>query len=400
MTLPSSTNEPSGAQRTAPSARTAIAVVVLGFWGLLFEFGVRVEDWVRYQTPLLSPFNSQGQLMVRDADGIHGRPNSRFRKWVLNNEGMRGPDVTRSKALGILRVVTVGASETFGLYESQGREYPRQLEDSLEAMRRDGRCRCVGIKRFEVLNAGLLGMSLPTVAQDIRSRIGRFAPDAVVLYPSPVQYLEENAPKRALPDSSGLASKPLGLGGALYPRSIGRLREQLKISLPTIVKDILRQREADLVRSARPADWQFRAIPVERINAYETDLRGSIDAINELGAVPLVVSHANAFRKGEPRDKSLLTAWGKFYPRADPPIIVAFDDSAAATTRRVALEASAIFVDWHTAASSKSGSVFQDFSHMTDYGSGILAGLLAQEIVRWSNSSIERMKPKSDAATH
>ena len=374
----------------APPRRTgrrlAIGAAVAVAWALCFEVGLRVDDWVRYGTPLLSPFRTQAELMVRDADGIHGRPHARFRKWILNNEGLRGPDISRTRAPGTVRLVTVGASETFGLYESPGREYPRQLEDSLNAMRRDGRCQCRGVTHFEVLNAALPGMSLPTVAQDVRNRIRRLSADMVVLYPSPVQYLDDEMPEPARPDSSPGAGRPRGARDGLYPRAIGRLRDQLKLNLPIVVKDFLRQRDTERSRAAHAPDWQFTTIPADRIGGYRQDLMRSIEAIREIGATPILVTHANAFPPSKPRDASSLVAWGRFYPRALPPVILAFDDSAAVVTTQVAGATATPVVDWHGIAHRQRGRWFDDFVHMTDAGSGLLAGELAAGIVRWTDA--------------
>src|SRR5580704_16764560 len=104
---------------------------------------------------------------------------------------MRGPDIPLAKPPGTLRVVTAGASETFGLYESPDREFPRQLEDTLRA-------RLCG-DPVEVLNAAIFGMSLPTLEQDLRLRVRPLDPDVVVLYPTPVQYLNDAMPMSATP---------------------------------------------------------------------------------------------------------------------------------------------------------------------------------------------------------
>src|SRR5687768_9139130 len=143
---------------SAPSARVSARWLSVARWcGLaalfvgVFELACRVEDWVRYRTPIDSPFTSQTDLVMHGPDGAHGRPNARYQKWVMNGLGMRGPAATVERAPGVARVVTVGASETFGLYESPGREYPRQLEDTLNA--RFG-ASCGGTPmRAEVLNA-------------------------------------------------------------------------------------------------------------------------------------------------------------------------------------------------------------------------------------------------------
>src|SRR5438045_9465626 len=109
---------------------------------------------------------------------MHGRPNARYEKFVLNHLGLRGPETTEQKRAGSFRVVTVGASETFGLYESPGREYPRQLEDTLNAHLKRLPSACEQ-SRAQVLNAAMPGMSLTTIEQDVRLRISSLRPDFV-----------------------------------------------------------------------------------------------------------------------------------------------------------------------------------------------------------------------------
>ena len=86
------------------------------------ELATRLEDRIRFGTPILSNFTDQADLIVNDRDGMHGRPNARFRKFVLNNYGFRGPDITERPAAGTSRVFAVGAPEKFGMGEAQGRE--------------------------------------------------------------------------------------------------------------------------------------------------------------------------------------------------------------------------------------------------------------------------------------
>jgi hypothetical protein len=83
--------------------------------------------------PLASPYGSEVDLVTRDSLGAHGRPGAQYLKWSLNALGTRGPEVSPLPGPGVLRVVATGASETFGQSEGPGREYPRQLEDSLRA---------------------------------------------------------------------------------------------------------------------------------------------------------------------------------------------------------------------------------------------------------------------------
>ena len=157
--------------------------VALGWIGIVFlmavvlELTCRAEDWVMYRMPFWSRYSSLDQLVIRDGVGMHGRPNAQYEKWIMNALGMRGPAAQVMPPPGTHRIITVGASETFGLYESPGREYPRQLQDSLNAVLGRGECSATPGPRFEVLNGAFAGMGLPTIAQDLRSRLARLKPE-------------------------------------------------------------------------------------------------------------------------------------------------------------------------------------------------------------------------------
>ena len=66
---------------------------------------------------------------------------------TINQRGFRGADFPADKSRGVLRVVTLGASSTFGYHNSDDRTYPAQLQDILTR-------RCPE-QRYEVLNLGI-----------------------------------------------------------------------------------------------------------------------------------------------------------------------------------------------------------------------------------------------------
>lgn len=384
--------------------------LLLRLCGLLLVFGAslelttRIEDWVRFRTPFLSPYRSQSELIVRDKDGMHPRPNSRFQKWVINNLGFRGPDVTPLKATKTYRIVTAGASETFGLYESADREYPRQLEDTLNA-ELEGRRGCEGvIRRFEVLNAGFPGMSLPTVTQDIRNRLSRYAVDVVLYYPSPVQYLREELPRAAIPDSSGRPDGP-PWSAPLYPRVWKHLSNRL---VPGPIKAARRRLEVASKVRDRPVGWRFERIPDDRLATYGADLRELVGAIRAVGATPVLVTHANAFGAGPLSNPELLRRWQRSYPRATGPTILAFDSAAADVTRSVAADSGALLVDGRAILSTAAApDIFGDHVHFTDRGAGILAGAIARTLEQgWRrrevqcNGPVRHVERTSSDVTH
>ena len=347
---------------------------------LVLEATARAEDWVRYRTPFFSRIVDGAELMVRDRDGAHGRPDARYMKWQMNSLGLRGPEARLSKAPGTIRIATVGASETFGLFESPGREFPRQLEDSLAAFSAsDGACGQVVGKRFEVFNAALPGMSLPTIEADLRLRLKRYSLDVVVVYPSPAQYLEHWEPSVTPPDSSG-RSGLLPWTRMFHPRSKRRLREQAKLLLPEHVKTWLRERETARRIQSQPRGWRFEEPPAERIAAFEKDLRQIVNTVRANGGIPILVTHANAFRGASRHDRALQVTWERFFPRATGEVLVAFDSLANLSVLRIAAEMGVGSVDVVPHLGHRRW--FGDFSHFTDEGAARVARTIAPVVAR------------------
>ena len=175
---------------------------------------------------------------------------------MLANNG-RGPAADSLKPSGTVRVVTAGASEAFGVYESPDMEFPRQLEASLNVLVTAGQC-SPDIERFEVLNAAFRGMTLPTVEQDLALRVSRFEPDVVVYYPTPTQYLQVEVPTAAERDSSEAAA-------ALRGSFLGRIRffhrfcAEAQQMIPSFVRDRSRDLRLQRAIAAQPAGWLFES---------------------------------------------------------------------------------------------------------------------------------------------
>lgn len=342
------------------------------------ELVARVEDWVAYGTSPLSRVTSIEDLVTRDAEGMHGRPNVRFQKWHMDSLGLRGPNVP-VRPDGAFRIITVGASETFGLLESPRQEYPRQLEDSLQARLQRHACPAIRAPRVEVLNAAFAGMSLPTIEQDLRLRLARLHPDMVVVYPAPVGYLEDQLPRAARPDSSQRDNQ-FPWSRILHFRLLDRARAQVKQTLPERLMTILRRIQTERSVQAHRLGWRFTAVPTDRLAVYDRDLRQLVFTIRQLGAVPLLVTHANAFMGRAQIDRGKLQAWEKFYPRATGATIVAFDSAARVRTLAVARDSAVAAVDAGAAFSRLPESDFGDFVHFTDPGSAAMANMLANAI--------------------
>lgn len=95
----------------------ARGAIVLLFFLLTIEVCARIDDAVRYGAPLWGPYSAD-QLRSRDLDGIpHNVPGASFQKWHNDSYGFRGTEIAPKPHRETIRVVCLGASESYGLYE-------------------------------------------------------------------------------------------------------------------------------------------------------------------------------------------------------------------------------------------------------------------------------------------
>jgi hypothetical protein len=362
--------------------RSAGVLGLLVVFALSFELMTRAQDWVRYRMPFFSTVTSEEALITRDRDGAHGLPGAQFRKWSIDSLGFRGPEIAVHAARGTVRVVVAGASETFGLYESPNKEYARELEDSLNEHVARGACAGQHTTHFEVLNDALPGMSLPTARQDIQRRLVRFAPDIMVYYPSPVQYLDDRLPVATPPDTTPPKRNVEGsIMLALHPRSLDALRDELRQLAPQPLLKWFRERSAAEERGRHPPDWVFRDVPQQRMAAYDSDLRLLIGTVRAQGAEPVLATHATAFERHRADSAALAQSWERFYPRASGTTLIRFDDSARVETIAAAADSGSVVADVHAMFAGADGDNFVDFVHFTDAGSARVAHVLTGAVL-------------------
>lgn len=366
MTQFPSENRASGPARSHWAARLGGTIGLLVLVLLGSEAAVRIEDWIAWGTPLRSGIRAVTDLAVSDSTGHHPAAGGSFRKWQINSLGTRGPEPDPSHHRP--RVLLLGASETFGLYESPGKEFARQLADSLAA------AGCPA----DILNAAFPGMSLPTVEQDLRLRLASTGAKVAIYYPTPPQYVDDLPPKAVSLDPRGSG---LLVISPWRSRFAARARDAFKSALPRVVQDYLRGRDIADARAKWPADSIFTTVPESRIALFDRDLGRLVGSMRALGMTPVLVTHTNAFIGTPPAAADRLRAWERFYPRATGATLVAFDSAANDRIRRIAADSAAVLVDgWQAFRGHPADSMFADFSHFTDAGAARIASVLRPQV--------------------
>lgn len=369
----------------APSVETAAVQTRRWTWQwallallmlLVLEIVARAEDRIAHGIPFMSRVAAPNDLVWVHPEGARGRPYARYQQWRLNNLGFRGPDITPKPAPGTVRIVTVGASETFGLYESPDHEYARQLEDTLR-VRALTAC-AARVPAFEVVNAALPGMATPSMSVALDKVIRQAAPHVIVLYPSPGFYLNARPP---IP-TYGMAGadSALPFTNALRLRVAARVSRQARALVAGPIRAQLR-RMVLARRIKRWNDTRFVTIPPARLTQFDADLRRAIGVAKSTGARVVLMGHANATMAEGFADQTLIEAWVYQFPRATGEVLSQFHERAYELEREVARDSGVVFVDLPAALAGREKPSFADFVHFTDSGAAIVATAISDAVL-------------------
>jgi len=141
----------------------------------------------------------------------------------INNQGFRGPDFTIEKPAGVVRILTLGASSTFGYADRDDETYPHYLQERLDRDAPPGR-------RYEVINFAIPHASTANIVAMLRAEGWALEPDVLTFYEG------INDSKEAILDrayGSGLRRVSLAvelgrhLAAVLLPASVPDLSESV-----------------------------------------------------------------------------------------------------------------------------------------------------------------------------
>jgi lysophospholipase L1-like esterase len=355
------------------------SLIIRGMLGLVIfvfvlEFCARVDDALSYGAAFWPPYNRQA-LEMRDRIGKRGRPGARYQKWQLNSLGYRGPEL-RS---GTTRIACFGASETFGLYEAAGQEYPRQLERQLNTR--------VGGNMFQVVNVAYVGETVATATLRVPEIVDQIHPAYAILYPSAAAYIWLPWVREGPAPATSVAPEIAPPLVRFEWRIRERFRNLLKQVLPAIVQTKLRQRE---INAAVAGYSVMHRVPEENVLRFRRDLSRLVASLRAAGVEPVLVTHATAFGKSiSESDRDLLVAWRKFYPMLMEEGFLDMEQRMNDAMRELARQEHVVLVD--AAREVPPGREnFADFSHFTTPGAAIMASRLADGLQPMIDSQLRQ----------
>ena len=352
---------------TVPRAVGLALFIVLAI--VTMELAARVDDFVRYSAPLTRNYDFD-RLFTFDGRVMRGVPNARYAKWSLNSLGLRGSEPQPTD--GTQRVIVYGASEVFGVYETNGKEFPRVLEEQLRTLG--------GSDWVSVYNAGIPGMRIGSGTEYLGGLVKKVASQVVVLYPTPTHYIGVTHPNCGRPPRFAAANTGVEIPAS---RLLGKAIDRLKESLPRAVLTLSRRWAiAWAMRGREP----LSAVDPASLVALEVDIKCAVQAVRTAGARPVLVTHANRFGTSIRRDDAdWLTGWRMQYPELSEVGFVDLENRANSVIRKVATAEGVLLLDAEVAIGGHP-EWFADHAHFSDEGSQhmgrfLAEGMLAQRVI-------------------
>jgi hypothetical protein len=340
----------------------------------VWEICARVDDYLQEGAPLLGN-HAMSAMLTHDDFGVVGRPYGHFGKWKLNALGYRGPDIHSNS----VKIICIGASETFGMGETGGMEYPRQLEHVINSRRPN--------LHVEVVNVAYAGQSLRTFSHRIDKVVDALSPRMALIYPSFIGYI--NDASIGQPDPLEWVQEPRGFHSRILDKMLASIDR-----MPQWAED-LRYRY-HIWRSVRKAKVIVRAIPESHVDQFRSDLRLVLDGLQQRHVCPVLITHATFFGQSvEPKEHYMLTAWRRFEPALADDGWLDVERRMNAVIRQEAQERHLTLVEPDKVLSGP--EYFTDWVHFTNRGANIMANLIADKLVAPQSDNLHHVQSFEDA---
>jgi hypothetical protein len=324
----------------------------------VWEICARVDDHMEEGAPLFGN-HAMSEMLTHDDYGVVGRPYGHFGKWKLNALGYRGPDIH----LDTLKIICIGASETFGMAESPGMEYPRQLERVLNSRRPD--------LHVEVVNVAYAGQSLRTFSHRIDRTVDTLSPRVAILYPGFLGYI--NDASIGQPDQLDWIREPHGF----HSRILDKMLQSID-RMPQWAEDM--RFRSHIWRAVRKNRVIVNTIPQSHVDYFRSDLRAVLDGLQQRHVCPVLVTHATFFGQSvEPNERYMLAAWRRFEPNLADDGWLDVERRMNAVIRQEARERHLTLVEASNVLSGPEN--FTDWVHFTNRGASKMANLIADKVI-------------------
>lgn len=360
------------------------SVAVVAFM-LTIELCTRIDDAIRYDAPLWKTYNADG-LKGIDSEGIsYNIPNAVFQKWQNNGYGFRGPEIVPAKTPGTVRVVCLGASESYGLYESPGKEWPAQLRTLLQN------------SKYQIINVSVVGLGLGSYEAYLKKYVLQLEPDIIVCFINPLFYaigFEKNPGHQVSILKTGATvtgrkpaapTRKITFSSRCLPKIKQVLKQALQDSLPKVLKSYqvwnlqkqINTAELTQLGGQKPKDM----VSANSVASFSHDLSGFVSFLESrkikvlLATYPALISHDNLAAYPD-----IFLDNRRFFVRFSLFGMLDVLEKYNSAIRTVAIKHGGKCVDCQ-AAIPKTDRYFGDNVHYTDQGARLIAEKIAGQIL-------------------
>jgi len=311
-------------------------------------------------------------LLEKDSNGIlRNVPNVKYKKWEINSLGFRGKEIDLRKKEGLIRIVCLGLSETFGVYESKDKEWPSQLREMLGDQ----------FPNVEVINVSVAAQKLMKRKDYVREYVLPLKPDIMVTVQGsllPIMDFIRELEDRPLKEKNRRKTGK---------RVFLRFREATRKCLPKWL--VTRLSLWELRRAVRKKEKKhlingklLDRVPEKFILEFENHIRSFIHFLRENHIVPVVLTFPYLLTASNKElYKDIMLAARRLCVVLSEEGIVDASESLSDITMRIAEEENVAYTDNHRLI-PKTLEYFVDYSHYTDKGAEFIAKNVYDLLIR------------------
>jgi lysophospholipase L1-like esterase len=309
-------------------------------------------------------------VLAEDSSGIrHNIPGVKYGIWEINSLGFRGKEVDLKKKEGQIRILCLGGSETFGVFESKDREWPSQLGEMLRNQ----------FPRAEVINASVAGLTLKRKKAYVEKYVLPLKPDIMITTQGallPITDLMRGVQSKRL--GSKVKRKKFLREFVAENRVLLKLGETIKKGLPVGLSTYLRlwrlrskirKKERKHLANKQPMD----KLPEHIILEFEEDLRSFTQYLKENHIVPILLTYPTLFTNmNKCFYRYLLLSIRRLCVELSDDGVIDASEKFNDSIRRMAEKQNVALID-NDHLMPKTLEYFVDYSHYTDKGAEFIA---------------------------
>ena len=359
---------------------TLVLALLVTFLGLgVLELYVRRTSALGYITPEILRDRSLQYVPSLFARSVFPRkalrayggegPNGSI-YYDINEKGYRGHDFEPKKPAGKTRLIFYGGSHVFDILAPEAEDWPHRVERNLIEN---------GFPQVEVINAGVPGHASFDSLGMLWSEGHVFQPDYVIFcgawndikkhFPFNEPLLRQMRPY--VEDGDPRLNYQSGIDRFLCEHSQLYVRARQKYYEWKVDADL----EGKVVRNAPKFDFAGQE---EALKQYKLNVQLFVDCAHDIGAVPVLIPEA---RLSVGRDTANRTGDVQARDADTEESLLSVYERIEQILKDVAREKNAFLLELSMKLNGRP-EFFSDRVHLTERGSGELAALVAQEMIR------------------